>query len=253
MGIKTVTALTALACVAALTLSACGPKADAPKSDSSSGGVLESMFPKRTANYMAKYTLTSNDRTIDQTHYGSGAKRRMEFNIAGRNQVTLMDPDTQTFLAFATGPNAPKTAMKLDANALKQANQYEVDENAPTKPKKVGSDTVAGEKCTLWEATAPATDGEPAPAPLQMCVTDDGIMLRVGPADKPQMVATEVKRGAQDPKLFQLPEGYTVVDLGECMTIMQAYAESMRNGGAKPDQAKFMECQKKMMSGMGAP
>lgn len=250
MGIKTVAALTALACVAALTLTGCGPKADAPKSESS-GGVAD-LFPKRTANYMAKYTLSSDGGALEQVHYGSGVKRRMEISVAGFKQATIIDPDTQTFLSFAIGPGAPKTATKLDANALKDAQSYEVDDGTAVKPRKVGSDTVAGESCTLWEVSTQGADADPNAAPLQLCVTGDGIPLRMGPADKPRMIATEVKRGPQDAKLFQLPEGYTVVDLGECMAVMQAYAEAMRNGG-KADQAKMAECQKKMMAGMGAP
>jgi hypothetical protein len=42
--------------------------------------------------------------------------------------------------------------------------------------------------------------------------------------------------------------------MGDCMKVMQDYAAAMRGGGgAKPDQAKFADCQKKMMSAMGAP
>jgi hypothetical protein len=44
------------------------------------------------------------------------------------------------------------------------------------------------------------------------CITDDGIVLRVKEGDAVLYEVTRLERGAQNPTLFGIPAGYTLVD-----------------------------------------
>ncbi|MFS8036566.1 hypothetical protein ACI7BZ_06285 [Xanthobacter sp. AM11] len=81
---------------------------------------------------------------------------------------------------------------------------------------RVGESQVAGEACDLWKMDGPT----PAQASIAMgatvaCITPDGIALRteVDIKGKKQVLfeASQLTRGPQDPKLFQLPPGVQVV------------------------------------------
>lgn len=75
---------------------------------------------------------------------------------------------------------------------------------------KVGTSTVAGLPCNIWQIKANDNAGKG-------CVTDDGVVLsyeghikvnKNGEPQKMTMVATSVKYGPLDNSLFILPEGY---------------------------------------------
>jgi len=259
MGVRYFAAAAALASLAALTLTACGPKTESGQSAASStnGGVMGGLFPARQAPYKATYKI--GDSGQEMVIYASNGKMRSEAMIKAMGKlkpVSLIDRDAKQFVSFMEGPGAPKRATKLSADDLKQYDAMMPRGDTPVKPAKIGADTVAGMGCNVWQLpdVPKGAPNFPEGAPgEQLCMTDDGIMLRAGPADKPHIIATALERGPQDPALFALPPGYTVVDMGDCLAIMRGYAEAMRSGGAKPDQAKLAECQKKMMAGMGAP
>ena len=218
------------------------------------------LFPVNAPDYVATYKI-GDGGDIGMKVYSSGGKTRSETALpaaGGIKMVTLMDRGAQQFVSYAEGPGMPKRANKLSADDVKKMEENFPRAEGAVKPTKIGADTVAGMGCNIWQlprtdAAATATETSTAPEPMQMCLTDDGIMLRVGTANAPRMIATSVTRAPQDPALFALPAGYEVVDLGDCMAIMRQYGEAMRSGGTKPDQAKFAECQKKMMAGLGAP
>jgi hypothetical protein len=261
MGMSKITRL--LLAGAVLALAACGPKtgetgAEAGKSADSAQSGGGALFPGASgASYSATYDIKGGKAETtgvirSMTIFSIGNKRRVEIPSPmgpDLKMVQLIDPDTKTFVSFAVGPKAPKTATTMSADMIKNAEQYNPKVDPTYKPEKVGSDTVAGLGCTIWQLPA-KEDGTPG---LPMCITNDGIMLRTGTAEAPFIVATSVTKGPQDPTMFSIPAGYTVIDMGDCLAIMQQYGEAMRNGGAKPDSAKFAECQKKMMASMGAP
>jgi hypothetical protein len=253
MGISIVTKtviMGAAALALGLGLAACGPQGKTPGAESG-GGLIDGLFPKRTASYKATYEMKGGPAELAgagplvMTIYSNADKQRTETAIMGFKQVMILDPSAQVSYSYREGKGLPKIATKIDAKDFDQYD-YKVDETGDVKPKKVGTDTVAGLSCSIWEAKRAGAD--PTEPAGQVCVTDDGIMLRVGTKEAPAMLATEVVKGPQHSALFALPAGYTVVDMGDCMQVMQDYAKAMQSGG-KPDQAKFAECQKKMMAG----
>lgn len=63
-----------------------------------------------------------------------------------------------------------------------------------------GADTVAGLACTLWQARS----GPPA----SLCVTADGVMLRLTAGDRMRVEAVSVAYGPADPTAFTIPADY---------------------------------------------
>jgi hypothetical protein len=258
MGMMKVTRAWVLAAAAALALGACGPKTETgAKSGGESGanggasqGPLGGMFPSQRGSYKATYKLSAGSGG-EMTIYSSDGKIRSENNMLsaskGWTAVSLIDPVAKNFVSFMVGPNAPKRATKLSADDIKRYQDMAPTPDAALKPTKIGDDMVAGLSCAIWQMPTP--DGKDG---TQVCVTADGIMLRTGPAASPILVATEVTKGPQDPALFTLPADYEVIDMGDCLAVMQSVGAAMKSGQPY-DRAKVQDCTKKMVAGAGAP
>lgn len=65
------------------------------------------------------------------------------------------------------------------------------------------ADEVLGMACTDW--TTHDTKGRAT----EICVTADGVLLRVRLEGRVLADAAQVEYGPQDPALFQIPQGYT--------------------------------------------
>lgn len=69
---------------------------------------------------------------------------------------------------------------------------------------RLGGDTVAGLSCTVWGMQVPQGN-------VRVCITPDGLVLRVRGTDEKApaaMEAVSVAYGPQPASLFQVPEGY---------------------------------------------
>jgi hypothetical protein len=224
-------------------LAACGQQ---PSGQSPAAPAAPAGFPRPTASYVGKYQMHVGAAQRAMTIYADGARIRMEgpppaaVKAEGVTVATVMDQATKKLITFRTGPDAPKAAMTMTLDKIGEAaSLFELDKDQPAA-KAVGEDRIAGLSCRIWE-TPSATEGAPA---NQVCVTDDGIMLRAnkaGEVDKPTMLAEEIRRGPQDPALFAPPADYEVVDYSRC-TDMAAEAMAAARSGKKPDMAKLQEC-----------
>lgn len=203
-------------------------------------------FPRPTAAYVGTYQMRNGEALRPMTIYADGVKIRMEgpppaaVKAEGVTVATVMDQASKKLITFRVGPDAPKAAMTMSLDKIGEAaSLFDLAKDQPTA-KAVGEDKIAGLSCRIWETPAP-TEGALA---NQVCVTDDGIMLRAnkaGAPDKPTMLAEEIKRGPQDPALFAPPPDYEVVDYSRC-TDMAAEAMAAARAGQKPDMAKLQEC-----------
>jgi hypothetical protein len=75
--------------------------------------------------------------------------------------------------------------------------------------KKTGSDTIAGVACTIYAATFSEHSG-------QVCLTNDGVMLRARSADpdrQRELEAVTVNYGDQPAALFEVPAGYQKLEM----------------------------------------
>jgi hypothetical protein len=75
--------------------------------------------------------------------------------------------------------------------------------------KKIGSDTIAGVACTIYDATFNEHAG-------QVCLTDDGVMLRARSTDadrQRELEAVTVTYADQPANLFEVPAGYQKLEM----------------------------------------
>jgi len=263
----------ALVCVAALALLAgCGKKTEsAPGAQALSGGaapseeagadtappnltpedMLPDGFPRPSAAFSGVFDVATEGRVIEAKIAADGLTQRIEFPPGvgiGRgqtawSQVLVVRNYGERIAMWPEGEGAPKMSAlvsKTDMGAL--AATFGVDpEKAKVNGKRVGADTVAGERCAEWEVAADEEGG----APTRACVTRDGIVLRVAEVGgQPSILAKSITRGPQPASLFAAPAGYEEVNLGECMRAAGDMMAAMREGRApNVDMAKMQRCQ----------
>ncbi len=216
--------------------------APAPAAD-----LLPAGFPKPTADFVGVYDMGVAGQTMEVTIAGSGGRQRISFppgaGAAGPaspwSQVIMSENNGEKMLMWPEGEGAPKiAAMMTRADAAGLAFSAGVDTDAAARGKKTGEDTVAGERCAIWQMAADEASGE---APGEVCVTKDGIVTRAISGGQTVMLAKSIKRGAQDASLFAPPADYEVADMGECMRI-GAEAMELARAGKMPDMAKMEKC-----------
>jgi len=148
------------------------------------------------------------------TYRHHDGKLRVDVKLAGIPIATtaIVDISTRKVLALIGAPDSGM-AVELDLNEA----QFGL---APTSldAKQVGSATVAGEQCDLFETVAPprkiAAKSVP-PSKTISCITPDGITLRLeavsNAGHQVVMEAIEITRVRQDAKLFAPPPGTKVI------------------------------------------
>ncbi|HBK92536.1 MAG TPA: hypothetical protein DDZ68_12790 [Parvularcula sp.] len=247
---------------AALALAGCGKKeseietiapvgTDAPTTETPSAGpegdLLPPGFPKPAADFKGLFDMGVAGRNLEVTIIGSGPRQRIEFppgeGAAGPSspwtQVMVSENNGEKILMWPEGENAPKIAATLARNDVAaMAVSFGVDTDAASRGKKTGEETIAGEKCAVWEM---AVDEAASVAPGDVCVTRDGIVMRAISGGQTVLLAKSITRGKQDEALFAPPADYEVADMGECMRI-GAEAMELARAGKMPDLAKMEKC-----------
>lgn len=212
-------------------------------------------FPKPAADYAGVYEFGAAGKTTEVNLAASGVKQRLAFppgsGMGGArgqwSQIVVNENSGETMLMWPEGEGAPKIATKMSKNDFgAMAGALGVDAADQARAIKTGTDRIAGETCGVYEIAA----GGDETAPGSACVTRDGILLRAISGGQTVMQAKSIERGAQDPAQFAPPEGYEIVDMGECMRIGAGMMEAMR-AGKTPDMAKMEKC-KALGEKMGA-
>jgi hypothetical protein len=226
-------------------------KADAPAAEAPgakpASDLLPPGFPKPAADFEGIYDMGVAGRNVEVTINGSGPRQRITFppgeGAAGPAspwaQVMVSENNGEKMLMWPEGENAPKIAATMarsDVTAM--AVSFGVDTDAAARGKKTGEETIAGEKCAVWELAIDEASGE---APGNVCVTRDGIVARAISGGQTVLLAKSIKRGAQQASLFAPPAEYEVADMGECMRI-GAEAMELARAGKIPDLAKMEKC-----------
>lgn len=189
-----------LAVVAAAALGACNPSAPA----GGGGSVTSVVFPDlNRASYRAEATMIAPDgSTSPLVMIRDGAKVRMEMG----DQIIITDPVAgETFVIHSQG--GQQMAMRMDASDVPDMNQVWAEAQAEVT--QTGPCTVGGESGVQWSHTL---DG--GTAADTACVTSDGIILSATDDGRESWRTTSIQRGPQDPALFTVPAGVTVMDLG---------------------------------------
>jgi uncharacterized protein DUF4412 len=155
-----------------------------------------------TRDVAVEYRLESNShpgapRTLRIIYAANGERMRVE---AGRDGYSIIDRVNGRMMIVMAGQ---KSYLELKFNPEKQRNFLLSDK---VRFARLGSDTVAGLPCTLWQVEADKHSGT-------ACLTADGVMLRGEAPNEDKMsgriVAVAVNYGPQPPSLFTPPAGYS--------------------------------------------
>lgn len=207
-------------------------------------------FPKMTASYAGVYTINEGPNGGPQTitmEISGWKKLRSEmphFNqtraAAGQKLVMILDETQNRSLAFVEGPDAPNIAVVMPVAESVFQDFRSWGAESGKAPKKIGSDTVAGVKCDIWEAAI----GDDGSAPDHACIAAGGIFLwsKEAGAAEPAIVATSIDKGPIADSRFATPKDAEIVDMGPCMTLAQE-AIVAAQAGKTPDLAKMQQCQ----------
>lgn len=155
----------------------------------------------------------------------------------GEGMVTIIRRDKKVMWQLM--PGNMYMEMSLDRPDSRDLHSMDVQQTA------VGEETVNGIKTTKYKTIATAKDGKKFGG--FFWVTKDGIMVKADllykEGDRKDRVAIELKNlkiGKQDPKLFEVPPGYTKNDIGAMMG-------RGKSGGGPPDMEKMMKEMREMM------
>ncbi len=168
-------------------------------------------------------------KTITTTMMYQSAQQRMRINtdivVAGQ-PVGYNIIDYKTHKAITV---MPATRMVMET-ANKKMSIQDTMSDPNVQKEKVGTSTIAGLSCNIWQITTKETTGKG-------CVTDDGVVLSyegnmpAGKKSKAQtisMTATSVKYETLPDSLFTPPEGYQAFSPGDQMK-MNMLKNMMKN------------------------
>lgn len=253
-----------LALGAAVALAACSKKpSDAAAVDHSAAPAAASAsetksaelkmpdgFPKLKASYKGVYDIDMGERGgLKEATFEIASWKRLRMEMphfdaaraaAGDRLVTVFDDANRRALVYVDGKDAPKAAIVTPTGEqlFDSLERWGAEDGAP--PKKVGTDSLIGMSCDIWESASSADDGDPG----QICLTRDGVILWVKNkgAETAQLRAKSIERGAIPAERFALPAGFEVVDTTPCMKLAQEMMAAAK-AGKQPDMAKMKTCQ----------
>jgi hypothetical protein len=164
-------------------------------------------IPLPSVDYEAKATMMGGSAV---TIHHSGGKMRMEIQPHGLSQTItgIVDLPAHKMIMLGAVPGMSEMAMEIDVG--KDASYGQVFGEG----KRVGSATVAGESCELWEVESKVSFDT---GPVTACIARDNIPLRTETTIQGQrravMEVTELKRVPQNPALFTVPANIQVIKM----------------------------------------
>jgi hypothetical protein len=164
--------------------------------------------PLPTTDFEATAT-TLGGATMTMHH--SGDKARIEMDV-GITITGIMDLKTRKMFMIGAIPGMSNMAVEV---GIGEASYGQVYGNG----KRTGEDTVAGERCELWEMDAAKAghDNKYTSGPVIVCLSQDHIPLRTqAMIDRKLKTITEItqlKRVKQDPALFVMPKDVKVMKM----------------------------------------
>jgi hypothetical protein len=165
-------------------------------------------LPAPRVEYSADRVMETEAGTFEGKVYAAKDKERSETSLRGMTSVVILRRDKQ--LGYMLMP-AQKMYQQMDfAKAQAQSGGQPADQVEITE---VGSDTIEGEATTKYKLIM--KDGS---AGGFMWFTKDGIMMKMDSVvkngrDKSRVTITlkNLKVGAQDAALFEVPAGYNAM------------------------------------------
>jgi hypothetical protein len=160
------------------------------------------LFPTRDVTVTYRLTGGQSQAAPVMTIAWQAASQTMRLDTSGMGGWMVADHRNQR--AFMVIEQARMVMDVPVGQALQQAGQ-----SATATYRRTGSDTVAGNACTVWSFQDGGNSGT-------ACVTADGVMLRAQGSSQGQtggMEATQVVFGTVDPARFQRPQGFQTMPM----------------------------------------
>lgn len=170
------------------------------------GPLAAADWPEPKAAYSALRTMTgAGFQMTGRVHHDHG-KERFETKQQGNDMVMIRRPDIEKLYMVMPAMN-----MAMEMALTKGAMMPSADDYRGPEPQVVGRETLDGEETTRFRSETQQAQGTYV---VDVWVTDDGIALRMegtGPQGDFRMVLSELRRGPQDPALFEPPPGVQVM------------------------------------------
>lgn len=169
-------------------------------------------LPMPSVDYSSKATVAGGATML--TRHANG-KLRVEMQVPGmpKPMTSFIDLKAKKGVTVVEQPGMPSMAMEIEFG---DGEEFGV---AVGQGKRVGSATVAGEPCELWEIESDTKEVKNAAAVT--CITSDSIPLRMEATidGKREVVleVTELNRAPQDPKLLSPPANLKVMRMPKGM------------------------------------
>lgn len=155
------------------------------------------LLPNRDVEVTYREAAVRGNQPVEQRMRWHAAAQTMRIDPPGGGVHVIIDYAARRMSVVR---DASKTVVDM---AAPDGMAAALGGKAATDFVRQGEATVAGRPCTQWQ-----TRDRDARAVL-VCVTDDGVLLRVGTLEQPRMSAVSIRYAPQDPAAFRVPAGYT--------------------------------------------
>lgn len=186
------------------------------------------------AEYSADATIQSEEGSMQQRVYATPTKERKEMLTgAGDGAVQIFRYDTKVMWMLMPSENMyMEYSIGGGPSKGNDTSQWTYEDTA------MGEETLNGVKVTKYKTIATSTDGKKFGGFSWR--TKEGInvkqdLLYKEGNDKKRMMTelSNLRIGRQDPKLFEIPDGFTKLDMGGMMGMMGRQGQSM----GRPDMS----------------
>lgn len=167
--------------------------------------------------YSADSSMETEQGTMKGKVYYAPGKERREMNMGGQQTITIMRLDKKMMWMLM-----PDQKMYME-NPLDSGNHSKSTDlsNAKVESTEVGSETVNGVSTQKYKVIVTTDQGKMGGF---FWKTSDGILVKsdlvaMEKSSKVRMKTdlTNLKVGHQDPKLFEIPAGYSTMNMGAMM------------------------------------
>lgn len=169
----------------------------------------------------------TRDATVTYQTVGREAGHAMEIGYGAASGLMRIDNPSISGYAIVDRKGRRMTVVMTEMRVFMElaASGMPGQPNLPEEDAKFtrkGTDTIAGQACTVWDFAAANGTGS-------VCITTDGILLRARTSDGSGMEATQVRYDAIPAGSFSPPAGFTKMDMGAL-----GGAAGMLGGGMPP-------------------
>jgi len=151
--------------------------------------------------------LTTPTRDVDVTYRstaeGQAVEQRSRFAVT-QKKIRVDTPSPGLYIIVDRAAQTMNMVSDADLGVLQLPYDQATVSGVPANQKFVrqGSDVVAGVPCTDWQSTDAAGQS------VVVCITTDGVLLRVKSGSDVLVQAVKVAYGPVDPSAFAVPPGY---------------------------------------------